>query len=112
MPALFIIYLFIIRIAVEEVFFRGFLMKYSQDWLSGLLPKSRIFAPHYGVLFSSAIFGLMHFAYGSFIEILGAFILGIILCLAAQRNGTIIPNIFAHMLYNALVVCLAVSAVF
>jgi len=108
---IFIIYLFIVRIAIEEIFFRGFLMKQLQEWFSGISPGTGAISNNFGVVVSSLLFGAMHFGYSSVIEIFGAFILGIILALAARRNGTIIPNIFAHMLYNALIVGFAVMAV-
>ena len=75
-------YLLIVRVAVEEFFFRGFLTK------------------KIGALYSSIAFAILHVGYGSIAEIAGAFVLGFILAKAFEKNKTLLPNIFAHMLYN------------
>jgi hypothetical protein len=74
----------------EELFFRGFL-------------TSRV-----GVLASSLLFGAMHLAYGSTVEILGAFLIGIILALAFKLSKSITPCIVAHMAYNAMAITVMV----
>lgn len=84
-------YLLIVRVTAEEVFFRGFL-------------TTRI-----GMLASSALFGLAHFFYGSIAEMIGAFFLGLVLSRAFLKNKNLMPNIFAHILYNFLVLILAFS---
>jgi hypothetical protein len=83
---LLLIYLLIVRVIAEEVFFRGFLLKRI-----GLIP-------------STALFGIAHISYGSFTEIIGALILGAVLAKAFERNGNLLPNIFAHMFYNLIFV--------
>lgn len=70
----------------EELFFRGLLTS------------------RFGILASSVAFGLMHFAYGSFIEVIGAFLIGIILAAIFRLSGSITPCILAHMAYNALAI--------
>ena len=60
-PFSVIIYLFVIRVFLEEWFFRGFLV------------------PRIGIIFSSLIFALGHLSYGSVIQVLGAFVLGVFL---------------------------------
>ncbi len=80
-----ILYLFIIRGFLEEWFFRGFLM------------------PRIGVIFSSLLFALGHLAYGSIIEVLGAFVLGVLLARMYQKTGNLWPNILAHILYNVAI---------
>jgi len=79
---LLIWYFLTIRVFAEEVFFRGFLVK------------------KIGVIPSSIIFGAAHFAYGSMVEVFGAFILGLILAKAFEENKSLFPNIFAHFFYN------------
>ena len=81
-PISVIIYLFIIRVFLEEWFFRGFL------------------TPRIGAIFSSLIFALGHIAYGSVIEVLGAFVLGVFLARSYEKTNNLWPNIFAHLLYN------------
>ena len=75
-------YLIVVRGISEEIFFRGFLVK-------------RI-----GVLGSSLIFALAHIMYFSVAEVIGTFVLGLLLALAFRKNRNLVPNIFAHMLYN------------
>lgn len=75
-------YLLVVRVAAEEVFFRGFLV------------------PRMGVLGSGVLFGLAHAFYGSLAEVLGAGLLGFILGYAFRKNGSLAPNLAAHALYN------------
>ena len=83
---LLLIYLLVARVIAEEVFFRGFLLKRI-----GLIP-------------STLLFGIAHISYGSVAEIIGALILGAVLAKAFEKNGNLIPNIFAHMFYNLIFV--------
>ncbi len=83
---LFLVYLLVVRVFAEEVFFRGFLVK-------------RI-----GALGSSFAFGLAHIFYGSATEIAGAIILGFVLAKSFEANKNLLPNIFAHFLYNLIIV--------
>jgi len=80
-----IIYLFVIRVFLEEWFFRGFL------------------TPRLGVIFSSLLFAVGHIAYGSTIEVLGAFVLGVFLAKMYQKTGNLWPNILAHAIYNIVI---------
>jgi len=68
----------------EELFFRGFLTGRA------------------GVVLSSVVFGLMHFAYGSVVEVLGAFAIGLVLAMSFRLTKSITPCIVAHMAYNAM----------
>ncbi len=74
----------------EELFFRAFLV-------------SRI-----GVIPSSIIFGIAHFSYGSVIEILGTFVLGLILAVLYQKSRSITPVLITHMAYNLLAIIIMV----
>lgn len=80
-----IVYLFLVRVFLEEWFFRGFL------------------TPKLGVILSSVFFALGHLAYGSIIEIIGAFVLGIFLSSMYKKNKNLWPNVFAHIIYNLLI---------
>jgi len=86
-------YFLLIRVTGEEIFFRGFLVK-------------RI-----GIFPSSAIFALMHVFYGSVAEVIGAFVLGIVLAFAFKKNNNLMPNIFAHIFYNFFVIIMAYLAI-
>jgi len=68
----------------EELFFRAFLV------------------PRIGILFSSVAFGLVHVAYGSMMEILGATLIGIILALIFKLSRSITPCLLIHIIYNLI----------
>ncbi len=72
----------------EEVLFRGFAAK------------------RFGVLASSAIFALAHFAYGSYYEMAGTFLIGILLAVYLRRANNLAACIGAHMIYNFVTVFL------
>ncbi|MDD3244575.1 MAG: type II CAAX endopeptidase family protein [Candidatus ainarchaeum sp.] len=82
LPISVLIYMFVIRVFLEEWFFRSFLV------------------PKIGAIFSSIIFAIAHIGYGSIIQVLGAFFLGVLLSVYYKKTGSIIPNYFAHFLYN------------
>ncbi len=79
---LFLYYLLSVRVVAEEVFFRGFLVR---KW---------------GIGASSVAFALAHAFYGSLAEVLGAFVLGVLLAKAYTSYRNLLPNIFAHLAYN------------
>ena len=81
-----LIYLLTLRVIGEEIFFRGFLDKYT------------------GPVLSSALFALGHVGFGSWVEMAGAFILGLVLALSYRKNKTLYPNLAAHLLYNGILV--------
>ncbi|MCD6247734.1 MAG: CPBP family intramembrane metalloprotease [Candidatus Diapherotrites archaeon] len=78
------VYVLVVRVPAEEIFFRGFLVK------------------KIGIVPASLIFGLAHYGYGSIAEIIGAFVLGLVFSYAYKRNNNLLPNIIAHSLYNLL----------
>jgi len=82
---LFAFYILAVRVAAEEVFFRGLLVK------------------KFGIFLASVAFGLAHAFYGSNAEIMGAFALGLLLSWSFLANKSIYPNILAHGLYNFVV---------
>jgi len=88
-PFLMVYYL-VVRVFAEEVFFRGFLVK------------------KIGIFGSSVIFGLAHFAYGSVIEVIGAFAAGLFLAYYFKKNDNLIPVILGHMAFNAIGLILVV----
>ncbi|MBI5227973.1 CPBP family intramembrane metalloprotease [Candidatus Micrarchaeota archaeon] len=56
--------------------------------------------PRIGMLPSTIIFALAHFAYGSIIEILGTFLIGLLLSIIFTRSKSITPIILIHITYN------------
>jgi len=90
-PLSIVIYLFVVRVFLEEWFFRGFL------------------TPRIGVIFSSLIFAIGHIAYGSIIQFLGAFVLGVFLARCYQKNKNLWPNVIAHSIYNLTIYLVLIS---
>jgi membrane protease YdiL (CAAX protease family) len=90
-PFLLIMYLFIVRVFLEEWFFRSFLLR-----------KTNIFI-------ATLIFALAHISYGSVIEFLGAFALGFTLCVFYRKTKNIYPNFIAHSLYNIIVYSILIN---
>ncbi len=66
----------------EELFFRALLV------------------PRFGVFLSSLAFGLSHFSYGSVVEVVGAFLIGIVFAVMYRETKSIVPSIVIHFLYN------------
>lgn len=66
----------------EELFFRAFLVD------------------KVGIVLSALIFGLAHFSYGSVVEILGAFVIGLVFGYFYIRNRSVSQNILAHVIFN------------
>ena len=81
-----LLYLLVVRVVAEEIFFRGFLIQRI-----GWIP-------------STVLFAIAHVSYGSVTEVLGALVLGALLAKAYERNRNIVPNIVAHMFYNLIFV--------
>ncbi len=70
----------------EEIFFRGFAV------------------PRIGIVLSALIFGLLHYGYGSTfgIEIIAAFIFGLLAGYVFKKTGSLYPSLTAHILVNLL----------
>ncbi len=83
---LLLVYLLIVRVVSEEIFFRGFLVK------------------KLGALPATAAFAIAHAMYNSFAELIGAFVLGYLLAIVYERNKNLLPNIVAHVLYNVIII--------
>jgi membrane protease YdiL (CAAX protease family) len=56
------------------------------------------------VIFSAFVFGLLHFAYGSIVEVIGALLIGVVLGATFKITRNITPCILAHMVYNILAI--------
>jgi len=82
LPITYVLYLFIFRVFLEEWFFRGFLV-------------NRV-----GVIISSALFAIGHVLYGSITEVIGAFVLGVLLARYYQKTGNLWVTFIAHFIYN------------
>ncbi|MEM0094526.1 MAG: type II CAAX endopeptidase family protein [Candidatus Micrarchaeaceae archaeon] len=87
-PGWFIFFSFIIAPIDEEVLFRGFLV------------------PRIGIFWSALIFGILHAGYmSSFgIDIVAAFIFGILAGYVFKKTKSLYPSIIAHIFVNMLAV--------
>jgi uncharacterized protein len=76
---------------IEELLFRGVLLhRWALKW--GTLPAA---------LWSSTIFALLH------IDMIGAFVFGLAMCLAYTRTGSLVVPIVLHAVNNALALVLS-----
>lgn len=85
-PLWFLIFAVVVAPINEEIFFRGLLV-------------TRI-----GILPSAVLFGILHASYNSTfgVEIIAAFIFGLLAGYVFKRTKSLYPSIAAHMLVNAL----------
>lgn len=88
-PILYSVFLLISAIA-EEFFFRAYLTSYLGIWLSTI------------------VFALLHFSYGSYLEIIGAFILGLILAIVYKRTKNFYIVAIGHFLQNLYAILLLI----
>jgi len=78
----------IVMLFIEEFFFRAFLV------------------PRIGMILPTILFTIAHFGYGSWMEILGVFLLGLILAYWFKKKKSLFQNYFGHLLYDILAVAL------
>ncbi len=78
----------------EELFFRAFLIRTIGEMTT----------PWAGVLLSSLLFGAVHFAYGSVVEVVGASLIGLVLGTVFLKSRSITPPLIIHITYNLLAV--------
>lgn len=81
----------------EELFFRAFLVKAFDNFFLKLIK-----IPHTGIVFSSILFGIAHFTYGSTVEIIGVLAIGLILASIFKISKSITPCILIHIIYNGV----------
>ena len=88
MPSWFILFIVLIGPIDEELFFRGFLVK-------------RI-----GIIPSALLFAILHAGYGSTfgIDIIAAFIFGLLAGYIFKKTNSIYPTTISHMLINSIAV--------
>lgn len=83
----------------EEIFFRATLL----DFLEKNIKNENI-----SIILSSFVFSIFHLGYGSVLEILGAFVAGVVFAFTYKKSKTIIAPIFGHFLYNFLSILLLI----
>jgi membrane protease YdiL (CAAX protease family) len=79
-------YLVIVRVFSEEVLFRAFLVE------------------RVGIIPSTLLFAAVHAGYNSVAEVLGAFVLGLVLAVAYSRTRNIMPVFAAHAGFNMVMI--------
>jgi membrane protease YdiL (CAAX protease family) len=79
---------------VEEIFFRGVLLRAVASRLAPLGPT---LGPVVSVLIVGLVFGLVHFEALQLIALVG---FGVVLCVLAWRTGRLGPGIVAHVAFN------------
>jgi membrane protease YdiL (CAAX protease family) len=83
----------------EEIFFRATLIDFFEKNLKNT---------NFSIILSAIVFSVFHFGYGSFLEVFGAFVAGIILAFIYKKSKTLIAPITAHFLYNLLSISLLI----
>ncbi|MDE1860159.1 MAG: CPBP family intramembrane metalloprotease [Candidatus Micrarchaeota archaeon] len=87
-PAWFLFFIAVIEPINEEVLFRGFMV------------------PRVGIVISAVLFGVGHAGYNSTfaVEVIAAFIFGLIAGYAYKRTNSLYPSIIAHIIVNSIAV--------
>lgn len=80
---------------VEELTFRGYLMPRLE-----LLLKS----PAVSIFLSSILFGLLHFGYGTFLQIVGPFFIGLVFAFYYWQFRNIKVIIFCHFAWDMMAI--------
>jgi uncharacterized protein len=90
-------------------FFPGFLVVYAVSFgpLSEELFFRGLLLPLVGPWGSSALFALFHYGYGSMLEVVSAFGIGLFYCWLYRRTGSLVPPLVSHILYNAISLAVA-----
>lgn len=83
------IHLILIVPIIEELFFRGLVLKNFQ----------KIYSPVYAILLSSILFGIYHLSFDTLII---QIILGLLLGIIFYKTNSLIIVMLAHMIWNAL----------
>ncbi len=61
-----------------------------------------LLVPRIGVVLSSLVFGGLHLAYGSVVEVVGVAMVGLVLALVFRFSKSITPCMLIHLIYNFL----------
>lgn len=84
---------------VEEIIFRGY-----------LLPRLEIFfkKPYISIIVSSLLFGLLHYKYGTIINVMGPIFIGFVFAVYYWRFRNISILIICHFLWDLVVLYLSI----
>lgn len=81
-----IIVLVTVASIVEEIFFRGFIQR------------------HTNILVAAFLFSYFHIIYGSLAELIGTFVLGVLLGIEYAKRSNVFAPILSHLFYNLMTV--------
>lgn len=86
---------------VEELTFRGY-----------LIPRLIILlkSPALAIIISSVLFGLLHFTYGTLIQVVGPFFIGLIFAIYYYKFRNIKVLIFCHVIWDVMAIYLQLLA--
>ncbi len=87
----------------EEIFFRAFIYLRLRKFGEKFVPKKAAMA--IAILVSTVLFSAAHYSYGSVVEIVGAFTVGLIFCGLFILTDSLASVIAAHALFNFISVC-------
>ncbi len=99
LPLYLLIFAIVFAPISEELFFRALLISVI----------SKRFGSMIGIVAPAILFGLVHFTYGSKLEILVTFLIGLLFGYIYKKSNSILPTIIAHAIYNALAIGLIKS---
>jgi len=108
LPAIALVLAFTLSPVAEEALFRGYFFKKISESSADRGKKPGFAALAAGAAFSSLIFAMLHYSYGSVAEIAVAFFVGLALCAVTYKSGSLLPAILAHSTFNFLSILLAV----
>jgi membrane protease YdiL (CAAX protease family) len=102
----------VFAVFAEEYFFRSFLIKRFALFFSKFFSKIKKIEKDFvkkassvsAIIFSTLIFAFAHFGYESVAQIIGAFLLGLILAYWFFKNNSLLQNYLGHLFYNLLVI--------
>jgi membrane protease YdiL (CAAX protease family) len=100
LPAIALLAAFTLAPLGEEAFFRGFLFRYADEALSSRFRQLSKSSWLLSAVATSLIFSLLHATYGSFSELLVAFMVGMVLACSVKKTGSLLPAIAAHAIFN------------
>ena len=94
--------------AMEELFFRGLLLKGLLRALTPMAAKGRVrvFTVVLAVIVDGLLFGLAH---GELVQLAGLAVFGMILAAISYRTGRLGMNFLAHATFNAVAILALVA---
>lgn len=105
LPTYFYVFVAFIGPINEEIFFRGFLIKLFDGFLSKFKPDPKnIITRWFGIVVSAALFAILHAGYASIAELLGAFAFGLLAGYIFKRTNSLYSTIIPHVGVNLLTI--------